>query len=361
MADDLSTLAAIVPTTGRRLALPPGPIFALQRAAETVHEIGAFRKWAGYKDLGSDAATAGLAHFQHVLSFGPTEASGRTGVHVHLAHAHIVIPTSGRGVFSYDGVVTEALPGSVIVQHGGTVHDQFDYSFAGASEADNRLTPLSVEPAPAGAPAQSFGFLELFVPTTIADVEIVPPEAVTPSDAASAWDHPYHAAGACFALQAPDAPGAAYRPLAGRPGLAVRDCDTWEPSGRLVTTWILRAAARPPPGAPISLSIPGEPGGIDILFMVAGSASFRRSGGEPFTMGAGDCLTCTAGIADGPFEATPDLRLLHVFISARAEALHERTPDEIDRLQALGPHIVTRREVRPAGDHRPINYLHGPA
>jgi quercetin dioxygenase-like cupin family protein len=108
--------------------LPDGPIFELQRASQADYELGAFRSWAGYKDLGSDRATNGLALFQHVLSFGPSEVSGRTGIHCHLAEVHIVIPTSGRGVFSYDGVVTEAVPGSVIVQHGGTVHDQFEYS-----------------------------------------------------------------------------------------------------------------------------------------------------------------------------------------------------------------------------------------
>ena len=60
MADDSAPADTRVPTTGRRLALPPGPIFHLQRAAEAGHEIGAFRAWAGYKDFGCDAATDGL-------------------------------------------------------------------------------------------------------------------------------------------------------------------------------------------------------------------------------------------------------------------------------------------------------------
>ena len=168
---------AEIPITGRRLDLPPGPLFHLHKASNARYEIGAFRPWAGYKDYGSEAATHGLALFQHVLSFGPTEQGGRTGVHCHLAHAHIVIPTSGLALFSYDGVVTEAAPGSVIVQHGGTVHDQFRYSYAPASVEENAQTPLAVEPAPADAPLRSFGFLELFVPATMAHVEIVPPKA----------------------------------------------------------------------------------------------------------------------------------------------------------------------------------------
>ncbi|HZC17639.1 MAG TPA: hypothetical protein VE309_12845, partial [Caulobacteraceae bacterium] len=131
MQAPMHTDEAVVPITGRRLTLPAGPIFHLRRAAEADYEIGEFRAWAGYKNLGVDVATDGLAHFQHVISFAGTEAAGRTGVHTHLAHAHIVIPTSGRGVFSYDGVITEAVPGVVIHQHGGTIHDQFDYSFAG--------------------------------------------------------------------------------------------------------------------------------------------------------------------------------------------------------------------------------------
>src|SRR5215469_9322949 len=142
---------ADVPITGRQLTLPPGPLFHL-RKADPRYKLGAFRPWAGYRDFGSNAATQGLVLFQHVLSFGPTEQGGRTGVHAHLAHAHIVIPTSGRALFSYDGVVTEAAPGSVIVQHGGTVHDQFRYSYVPASTEENGRTPLSVDPAPEGAP-----------------------------------------------------------------------------------------------------------------------------------------------------------------------------------------------------------------
>ncbi|MEI9889280.1 MAG: hypothetical protein WDN45_00310 [Caulobacteraceae bacterium] len=140
---------ATIPITGRQLTLPPGPLFHLHKAADARYEIGAFRPWAGYKDFGSDAATAGLALFQHVLSFGPTEQGGRTGVHCHLAHAHIVIPTSGRALFSYDGIVTEAVSGSVIVQHGGTVHDQFHYSYAPASVEENgRTRSRSIRPRP---------------------------------------------------------------------------------------------------------------------------------------------------------------------------------------------------------------------
>src|SRR5215469_15242477 len=162
---------ADVPITGRQLTLPPGPLFHLQKA-DPRYEIGAFRPWAGYKDYGSDAATDGLVLFQHVLSFGPTEQGGRTGIHCHLSQAHIVIPTSGRALFSYDGVVTEAVPGSVIVQHGGTVHDQFRYSYVPASQEENSGTPMSLNPTPPGAPLGSFSFLELFVPARMAHVEI---------------------------------------------------------------------------------------------------------------------------------------------------------------------------------------------
>jgi hypothetical protein len=359
MADDASTLEATAPTAGRRLTLPPGPIFHLQRAQEADFEIGAFRSWAGYKDLGSDAATDGLVLFQHVLSFGPSEQSGRTGIHCHLAHVHIVIPTSGRGVFSYDGVVTEAVPGAVIVQHGGTVHDQFTYSYAAASAAENRKTPVSFEPTPPGAPLQSFGFLELFVPRTIADVEIVPPDRVTDADQATAWDHPYHAPGARYFLQAADDPGAAWRPVAGAAHLQARDAQTWDATGGLVATFIIRLAAAAPAAAnPAILEIPGETGGLDVFYMAAGSALFRRGDGTGFRMEAGDCLTCTAGLAGVPSDGSPDMRLLRFFVSARAEALMERSPAEIHRLEALGPAIISRRELRPSDDPRPINYLH---
>lgn len=350
--------AAIVPVSGRLLTLPDGPIFHLRRASQSDYEIGAFRRWAGYKTLGADTATNDLVLFQHVLSFGPSERSGRTGVHGHFAHVHIVIPTSGRGVFSYDGVVTEAVPGGVIVQHGGTIHDQFEYSYAAASEAENRKTPLSVDPTPAGAEARSFGFLEFFVPKTVANVEIIPPDAVTKADQSTAWDHPYHAVDGRYSIQHADAPGAAYRPVATRPDLEARDADTWAPTGGLVATWILRpASATAPKDRAVSLGIPGEKGGINVLYMLAGSARFVRGDGEAFTMDAGDALTCRQGVVGYPFDCSPDMRLIRFFVAAKAETLRQRSPEEIERLEALGPRIITRRESRPEGDARPVNFL----
>lgn len=359
MQDEKLLAEAEIPTTGRQLTLPPGPIFHLQRASETDYELGEFRAWAGYKNLGSDEATADLAHLQHVLSFAGTSEAGRTGVHAHLAHAHIVIPTSGRGVFSYDGVVTLAVPGAVIVQHGGTIHDQFEYSYAAKSHADNRLTPFTIDPVAADAAPTSFSFLELFVPRRFANVEIIPPGEVTPADQRSAWDHPYHAKGARFFLQAADAPDAAYRPVAARPDLEARDAGTWGPSGDLVATWFvrpLRGAASSLP--PIKLEAPGERGGVDILYMLGGSASFQRDSGETVRLGTGDTVTFSHGLLGQPLHCSPDMRLIHFFISSRAEHLRERTADEIARLETLGAGIISRREVRPDGDTRPINALH---
>jgi hypothetical protein len=123
------------------------------------------------------------------------------------------------------------------------VHDQFEYSYAPAPRAETFATPVSLEPAAAGAPAQAFSFLELFVPRRFANVEIVPPQAVTAEIQASCWDHPYHTPGARFSCQAPVDPDAAWRPLAGAPHLEVRDAATWTPSAGLVATWILRPAA----------------------------------------------------------------------------------------------------------------------
>lgn len=360
MRDEAVSLTEMtVPITGRRLTLPDGPIFHLQRSGEADYEIGEFRAWAGYKTLGSDTATDDLAHFQHVVSFAGTQAAGRTGVHAHFAHAHIVIPTSGRGVFSYDGVVTAAEPGAVIVQHGGTVHDQFEYSYADATDAENRRTPQQVEPPLAGAPPTSFGFLELFVPKRFANVEIVPPDAVSEADQRTAWDHPYHAQGAHYFLQPPTAPDAAYRPVEDRPDLEIRDAGTWKPTGGLVATWILRpAGGTTATGPALGLGVTGETRGVDILYMVSGSASFRRANGETVRLEAGDTLTCSQGLVGLPFDASPDMRLVQFFIAARTQELRERTIEEIRALEALGADIITHREVRPDGDTRPINVLH---
>ena len=347
---------AIVPITGRLLTLPATPIFALQRASEADYVLGAFRLWAGYKDLGAEDATDGLARFQHVVSFAGTAEAGRTGVHCPLAQGHIVIPTSGRGVFSYDGVITEAVPGEIIVQHGGTIHDQFEYSYAANSDAENRATPQTIEPPPPGAAPRSFGFLELFVPRTIADVEIIPPAKVTPDDQRTAWDHPYHAVGANFQVQDAASDDAAYGPVVGRPDLEARDGRTWEPTGGLVATWFIRpATALKKP--PVRLGVSGEEGGLDIFYMVGGSAEFAPEAGEAFTMNAGDTLTASQGATGELKGFSPDMRLIRFFIAAKAQRLRERTAEEIERLEALGPRIITGRELRPEGDRRPVNFL----
>jgi hypothetical protein len=75
-------------------------------------------------------------------------------------------------------------------------------------------------------------------------------------------------------------------------------------------------------------------------------------------LAAGDALTCSQGLVGDAFACSPDMRMVRFFIAARAQDLRERTPEEIAALEALGPRIVTRREVRPAGDTRPVNFLH---
>jgi hypothetical protein len=356
MPDDSALQATTI--AGRRLALPPGPIFHLQRAHEAQHELGAFRAWAGYKDFGCDGATDGLILFQHVLSFGPSETCGRTGVHCHLAHVHIILPSSGRGAFSYDGVVTEAVPGQVICQHGGTVHDQFRYSYVEASPEATRQTPMTVDPPAADAPPQSFSFLEFFVPRTIADVEIVAPQAVTADDQATAWDHPYHAPDAAFRVQQPEDEDAAWRPVAGHADLQARDGETWRATGRLVATRILRSALEgPAAGAPVALGIAGEEDALEVYLVVQGAVTMRQPDGATVRLGTGDCLTCGASLAGAPFAPSDDLRLLQFIVSARAQALYERSPEEIARLEAMGPAIIRRRELRSAGDRHPVNYL----
>jgi hypothetical protein len=85
--------------------------------------------------------------------------------------------------------------------------------------------------------------------------------------------------------------------------------------------------------------------------------AFERPDGTSVRLEAGDCLSCTAGLAGAPSEPSAGLRLLRFFVSARAEALWERSPEEIARLEAMGHAIIRRREVRPANDRRPVNVL----
>jgi len=185
----------------------------------------------------------------------------------------------------------------------------------------------------------------------------VPPEEVTEADQRTAWDHPYHAPGAAYALQEAHAPDAAWRPVEGAAHLEVRDAATWEPTGGLVATWIVRPAAGAQ-GEPHVLGIPGEAGGLDVLYMMHGSARFTRKDGEPFDLNAGDTLTVTGGVVGQPFDVSADMRLIRFFVASRAELLRERTPQEIETLEALGAGIVTHREPRPQDDTRPVNMLH---
>jgi len=47
--------------------------------------------------------------------------------------------------------------------------------------------------------------------------------------------------------------------------------------------------------------------------------------------------------------------LLKFQVAAAAQLLRERTAEEIRRLESLGAGIITRYEVRPEGDARPVN------
>jgi len=339
-------------------------VFCLQRAGDATHVIGAFRPWAGYLDYGVAAATGRIAHYQHVLSFDSTANAGATGIHAHLAHAHIVIPVSGRALFSYDGVITEAAPGCVIVQHGGTVHDQFDYSYASASKENNAKTPLSLEPV-ADPKCQSFAFLELFVPQVFANVEMIPPKETTAEDRLMAWDHKYHAKDARFAFQKASDADAAYHPVLGCTDIEARTTNIWEASGKMTALWFIRpiaAKAQQPmtavPHIPVEIASKDE-AGFDILHMVTGSADFVRANGEILTLKAGDVVTYNhALIGPRPINYSVDMRLIKIHISGRARQLKQQTQQEIARLQGLGAHIVTKKIMRKKNDKRPVNFLH---
>ena len=257
----------------------------------------------------------------------PDPRAGRTGIHGHFAHAHIVIPTSGRGVFSYDGVITRAEPGSIIVQHGGTIHDQFEYTYLAASNADNRKTPLTVELVNAGARESSFGFLEFFVPLKFANVEIIPPKEVTEVDQRTAWDHPYHAAGASFSIQYANSPDAAYSPVVERKDLEARDAQTLGPTGGLIATWIIRPASTTfSKTHAISIGIPGDKGGIDVLYMIKGSAEFVRNDGQTIVLKAGDTLTHGRGLVGDPINFSNEMRLIRFCCCRQSRALEGTNP-----------------------------------
>src|SRR5207245_2132273 len=123
---------------------------------------------------------------------------------------------------------------------------------------------------------------------------------VTEALQATAWDHPYHSAGARYAIQHPHETGAEYRPVATRSDLQARDAGTWAPSGGLVATWIIRPAGAPTPGPAIRPDIAGETCGVEILYMVGGSASVCRHGGEDIRLEAGDTLTVSLGLVGYP-------------------------------------------------------------
>src|SRR5262249_39955153 len=230
-------------------------------------------------------------------------------------------------------------------------HDQFEYTYAAALDTDNRKTPLTIESIPTDAQNSSFGFLEFFVPLNFANVEIIPPKKVCEADQRTAWDHPYHAEGANFSVQYANSPDVTYRAVVGRNDLEARDAQTWQPTGGLVATWIIRPVSEARPKSPaVSLGICGEKGGIDVLHMLKGSAEFvidggQKDGGQKIALEAGDTLTHSRGIVGDPIDYSSEMRLIRFSVAAKATLLRERTPEEIKQLEDLGPRIITRREV----------------
>ena len=143
-----------------------------------------------------------------------------------------------------------------------------------------------------------------------------------------------------------------------RRDLEVRDAGTWEPSGGLVGTWIIRPAPRIASNDdPMDLEIEGEKGGINILYLVSGTARVARCDGAILDLRCGDTLSHSPGVVCEPFDASPDMRMIKFFISARAQMLGQQTPEAIRQLEALGPRIITCRELRREGDTRPVNFL----
>ncbi len=108
----------------------------------------------------------------------------------------------------------------------------------------------------------------------MAHVEIVPPKAVTDTDQRTAWRIPTMPRAPRFAIQRADDLDAAYR-RGLRPAPAeARDGRTWRASGGLVATWFVRPVSSGSASAlapPLALEIPGETGGLELLFMVGGS------------------------------------------------------------------------------------------
>ena len=196
------------------------------------------------------------------------------------------------------------------------------------------------------------------MPRTIADVEIIPPAKVTQDDQRTAWRHPYHAAGANFQVQGAASDDATYGPVVGRPDLEARDGHTWRAADRRprIATWFIRPTAGSSAPA-VQLGIPGEEGGLDILYMVGGSARFARDDGEAFALDAGDTLIASQGRMGELQTCSSDMRLVRFFVAAKAQQLRERTAEEIERLEALGLRIITGRQLRPESDQRPVNVL----
>ena len=91
--------------------------------------------------------------------------------------------------------------------------------------------------------------------------------------------------------------------------------------------------------------------------MLNGSAEFVIEGGQKIALEAGDTLTHSHGIVADPIDYSSEMRLIRFSVAAKAALLRERTPEEIKQLEDLGPRIITRKEVRPVGDTRPINFL----
>ena len=136
-----------------------------------------------------------------------------------------------------------------------------------------------------------------------------------------------------------------------RVALLVTAGQTGDRLGRGNAKDVLSVSARhcSPDRRQLSRSSPGRPPSlIDTLASSAGAAVELK---------AGDTLTHSRGLVGAPIGYSNEMRLIRFSVAAKAALLRERTLEEIERLQDLGPRIITHKEVRPIGDARPINFL----
>ena len=300
------------------------------------------------------------------------EDTGPTDFHLHLPPGgfQLVLVTSGCFAFDYDGRMSQAAPGTVMLQS-AIVHRQLFYTWSGMETKKNLETPQSVVPD-ALTMGYSGKFLEAFItdPTTFPNPTIVSKNIIDEAETSKiAWSHLSHdrPAGASFWYQDPYSLNALYRKISetkiiSKRGVYIRDLGIQHASGELVCGHIIATdpdgySLLPKSHKAILSDCDFAKGEVVIFRIIRGAATISDNFGRMITMQAGDTITANPQSIT-LHEMQADTQILRLGLLDGIEKLRSWTPVQRDEIDKLGHRLIVQHETRNIDKiERPIGYL----